>query len=292
METKEALPFRLFSWQEIQRIWKNILAQRMYAVVGEKPANLMEGMGLEQQVNEHCERLREAGVTTFEVTARHPRWQSILLYVPGYMNRAVGTHANILTLYQAIVRSRVAVNVAAHAMNPLTKGRGFLSGVYQTDELRDLIEECSVYIRTHIPKFDNLGLDEDEMERLRREPLMMDPIDFAKAHNAILIPAGETTTEHYDIIQRGAQYGVKAFPWWKQTPKQWGEQFAALSDMLKKPMMVCATGKIGPDNVVETLETSYVITVGASSLIGKTPAETYEQSRRMVDLAATAKKST
>lgn len=289
----QVLEFQPFDPGYIKRVWtKEILIEKMYGVVGEARIDQMVEGGLEKQVKGHCEQMKKAGVKTFELTARHRRWLEASSYVPDYMNKAVGTHANILTVYEAIVKGRVPVNVAAHALNPLEKGKRFLHPHYQTGELVRLMEECSAYIRKHLPKFAKiLKLNPDEEEKLKRYPLMMDPIDFANAHNAILIPGGETPTEHYDIIQRGALYGVKAYPWWKQTPEQWGAQFAALSDMLKEPMIVCATGKIGPKNVVATLETPYVRTIGGSSLIGATPEETYAKSKEMVTLVATTKKA-
>jgi 2-keto-3-deoxy-6-phosphogluconate aldolase len=74
--------------------------------------------GKDKELRDHCQALVDGGVSTFEVTCRSPIWKLAAYQVVEAAKSvnglipAVGTHANILTLHEA-VEMGVPVNVAA-----------------------------------------------------------------------------------------------------------------------------------------------------------------------------------
>lgn len=249
----------------------------LYAVVGEGPAKRMEKLGLEQQIRAYATALKEGGVSTFEITARYENWLEALKYIPDGVIKAVGTHANILTLWQAI-KAGVILNVAAHGLHKLPGIRAI------DDEQIKLMHEFEMYVREHLGIFEDiLKLCRYEKNILYENPLTIDPIDFGNAHNAIVIPAGQTPTETYDLVARGAKR-QKVYPWFMYTPEQWKDQFAAIPHVYKKRLSLCPTGGVRENNLEATLQLPYVDTAGTSDLIQETPEKSLEKAKIMREI--------
>ena len=111
-------PYMGFTPEQKQIALATIRNQGLYTVVSEKAALKMEQAGLEGQVREYSIALNEGGVSTFEITARYYDWEKAVGFIPKEIIKALGTQANILTLFRAI-RAGVMVNVAAKNMAPL-----------------------------------------------------------------------------------------------------------------------------------------------------------------------------
>lgn len=267
-----------FTQQQKQDALATIRNEGLYTVISEKDAAGMAQLGLKEQVRDYATAIKEGGVSTFEVTARYHDWEAAVRAIPEGIIRGLGTQANILTLFRAI-RSGVMVNVAAKDMSPLKCRRVVVP------EQREIAQEFEAYMTEHYERIAAaLGMKSYEIDRIREDAFTIDPIDFGKAHNAIVIPAGYTMSELCGIIERGGFDGQKAFNFEDRTPKMWGKLLAAVPDVYKKHFYICATGGRNLENLEETLKVPYVNQAGMSSLKANRAEESKDLAIKMREI--------
>ncbi len=272
--------------------FKTLEREGLFAVVTADVVDKWDQSNLKEIVFQQCKALVEGGVSTFEVTCRLWKWLEIAGYVVEAAKKieglvpAVGTHANLFTLHQAM-QAGVKVHVASH-------GFPRLAGRYAVvPEQEDLINPVETYISAvYLDQFTrSLGLRPAEKQRLHDFPLEMDPIAYALARGAVAIGSFVTSTEYHDLLLRGAFFGQKAFNFEEKTPPLWNKQFAAVAYVYHQFMNLCATGGIKADSLELVLKTKvqketkddpprFIMTAGASALVGATPEETYNNAKQ------------
>jgi len=282
-----AMPYMGFQPADKTAAMRTIRDEGLYTVVGLGTAKKMAKAGLAEQVRDYATAIREGGVSTFEVTARYGAWEDAVKAIPDGVVRALGTQANILTLFRAI-GVRVMVNVAAHDMKPLIGERAVVS------TQADALARFKTYMAEHYEAVcEKAGITSGyEIDRIREDPTTIDPIDFGRAHNAIVIPAGYTIGEIMGIVARGGTDGQKAFNFADRSAKMWGKLLAAVPDVYRGSLYICATGGRNIDNLRETLEVPFVNQAGMSSLIADDPEASKNlalEMRVIVDEVLTAK---
>lgn len=279
--------FQVLDAETKARHLSKMKADGLFAVVSKEAlAKMGQGSELRANLFDHCKALVDGGVSTFEITCRASNWLEAAYYIVEAAESihelipAVGTHANILTVHAAM-EVGIPVHVAAQGFKPLAGSYAVLP------EQKELAAEFEIFIEHNLrPISTSLKLNGSNKEytRMSQFPLEIDPIAYCKARGGIIIPSFFTPSEHYDLLCRGAWDMQKAFPFNDKATKQWEAQFAAIPDIYASRVSICATGGIKADNLADILKTHYVHVAGASSLIGKTPAETNENAKKYASI--------